>query len=112
MPRPLRLTVRYVEDFELSRFRTARGQGEPWPYARGTKRTDRAALLKYVVIIEKGKNSFGAYVPDLPGCAVVGEPREEALQLLRQAVELHVSSLREEGSPVPEPASNTEYVQV
>jgi predicted RNase H-like HicB family nuclease len=68
--------------------------------------------MKYVVIVEKGASSFGAYVPDLPGCAVVGETREEALQLIREAVELHVAGLREQGDPVPEPASSTEYVQV
>jgi len=69
-------------------------------------------MMKYLVVIERGENSFGAYVPDLPGCAVVGETREEALQLIREAIELHITSLRETGSPVPEPASTTEYVQV
>ena len=68
--------------------------------------------MKYLVVIEKGGNSFGAYVPDLPGCAVVGETREEALQLIREAVELHITSLQEQGGLVPEPASTTEYVQV
>ena len=68
--------------------------------------------MNYLVVIEKGGNSYGAYVPDLPGCAVVGETREEALQLIREAIELHVTSLRQQGSPVPEPASTTEFVQV
>jgi predicted RNase H-like HicB family nuclease len=68
--------------------------------------------MKYLVVIEKGANSFGAYVPDLPGCAVVGETREEALQLIREAVELHVSSMRERGNALPDPASSIEYVQV
>lgn len=68
--------------------------------------------MRYLVVIEKGGNSFGAYVPDLPGCAVVGETREEALRLIREAVELHISSMREQGNPLPEPASSTEYVQV
>ena len=68
--------------------------------------------MKYLVVIERGGNSFGAYVPDLPGCAVVGETREEALQLIREAMELHISSMREQRDPVPEPASSTDYVQV
>jgi predicted RNase H-like HicB family nuclease len=68
--------------------------------------------MKYVGIVEEGASSFGAYVPDLPGCAVVGETREEALQLIREAVELHVSSMREHSDPLPEPASTTDYVQV
>ena len=68
--------------------------------------------MKCLVIVEKGENSFGAYVPDIPGCVVVGETREEALQLIREAVKLHVTSIREQGDPLPEPASSTEYVQV
>jgi predicted RNase H-like HicB family nuclease len=65
--------------------------------------------MRYVVILEKGASSFGAYVPDLPGCAVVGETREEVLQLIREAVDLHVSSMRDHGDPVPEPSSITEH---
>jgi predicted RNase H-like HicB family nuclease len=68
--------------------------------------------MKYVVVIEKGTNSWGAYVPDLPGCAVVAETREEALQLIREAIELHIEGLREAGSPIPEAQSTIEYVQV
>ena len=68
--------------------------------------------MKYAVIIEKGGNSFGAYVPDLPGCVVVGKTREEALVLIREAMELHISAMREQGDPLREPVSTTEYVQV
>ena len=68
--------------------------------------------MTYLVVIEKGGNSFGAYVPDLPGCAVVGETREEALRLIREAVDLHVSTMKEHGDPLPEPVSSTDYVQV
>jgi predicted RNase H-like HicB family nuclease len=57
--------------------------------------------MKYVVVVEKSENGFGAYVPDLPGCAVVAETRAEALGLIREAVGLHLESLREEGSPDP-----------
>ena len=68
--------------------------------------------MTYLVVIEKGENSFGAYVPDLPGCAVVGESRDEALQLIREAVDLHVSDLKQHGGLVPAPSSTMEYVQV
>ncbi|HEX5484111.1 MAG TPA: type II toxin-antitoxin system HicB family antitoxin [Terriglobia bacterium] len=68
--------------------------------------------MRYLVILEKSKNGFGAYVPDLPGCAVVGETREEALQLIREAVGLHLESLRKDGSALPAPVSTTEYVQL
>ena len=68
--------------------------------------------MTYLGVIEKGENSFGAYIPDLPGCAAVAETREEAFQLIREAVDLHVSAMRERGDELPEPASSTEYVQV
>jgi predicted RNase H-like HicB family nuclease len=68
--------------------------------------------MKYVVVIEKGTESWGAYVPDLPGCGVVAETREEVLKLIREAVDLHIEGLRETGRPIPEAQSTIEYVQV
>ncbi len=68
--------------------------------------------MRYVVIIERGENSYGAYVPDLPGCVAVGETKEEALHLIKEAIELHLESMREEGVSIPEPSSTVEYVQV
>lgn len=68
--------------------------------------------MDYVVIIEKGDNSFGAYVPDLPGCVAVGDSREEVMTLIREAIEFHVGGLREDGRPVPPPASSIELVRV
>jgi predicted RNase H-like HicB family nuclease len=57
--------------------------------------------MNYVVIVEKGETSYGAYVPDLPGCVAVGETREEAMQFIREAIEFHLEGLREDGLPVP-----------
>jgi predicted RNase H-like HicB family nuclease len=68
--------------------------------------------MEYVVIIEQGESSVGAYVPDLPGCVAVGETRDEAMELIREAVELHIESLRENGEPVPAPHSFVELVAV
>ena len=68
--------------------------------------------MEYVVILEQGESSIGAYVPDLPGCVAVGETREEAMDLIREAIELHIESLREHGEPVPAPHSYVEKVAV
>lgn len=68
--------------------------------------------MRYAVIVEEGVNSFGAYVPDLPGCVAVGETREEALKLIEEAIEFHIEGLREDGQPIPEPSSSIEYVGV
>jgi len=68
--------------------------------------------VRYVVIVEQGESGFGAYVPDLPGCVAVGETKDEALRLIQEAIELHLESVREEGLPLPEPSSSSEYVEV
>ena len=68
--------------------------------------------MRYTVILEHGENSWGAHVPDLPGCVAVGETREEVLTLIREAIELHIQGLREEGLPVPESRSEGEIVEV
>ena len=46
--------------------------------------------MRYAVIIEKGQSSFGAYVPDLPGCVAVGDTREEVKVLIQEAIEFHL----------------------
>jgi predicted RNase H-like HicB family nuclease len=68
--------------------------------------------MEYLVIIEQGDTSFGAYVPDLPGCIAVGETRTEALDLIREAIELHIENMRENGEAVPTPHSFVEKVAV
>lgn len=68
--------------------------------------------MKYAVVIEKGPESFGAYAPDLPGCAVAGETREEVVLLIQEAIELHLQSLKEHDEEIPPPASSFEFVDV
>ena len=68
--------------------------------------------MKYAVVIEKGDSSYGAYVPDLPGCIAAGETREEALKLIHEAIEFHIQGLKEDGEAVPEPTSSIEIVEV
>ena len=57
--------------------------------------------MDYVVIYEKGDSSYGAYVPDLPGCIAVGETLEEVQTLIDEAIEFHIEGLREDGDDVP-----------
>jgi predicted RNase H-like HicB family nuclease len=68
--------------------------------------------MRSLVIVEEGPTSFGAYVPDLPGCIAVGETREEALALIRDAIEFHLEGLKESGQPIPKPSSTGEVVDV
>lgn len=67
--------------------------------------------MKYAVVIEKGPKSYGAYAPDLPGCGVVGKSRAEVIQLIREAISLHLDSLKGQGMEIPA-ASSIEYVEV
>jgi predicted RNase H-like HicB family nuclease len=68
--------------------------------------------MRYLVVVEEGPTSFGAYVPDLPGCVAAGETREETLALIRGAIEIHLEGLKESGQPVPKPSSTGEVVDV
>jgi len=68
--------------------------------------------MQYMVVVEKGANSFGAYVPDLPGCIATGETRDEVLNLIREAIEFHIEGLREDGQPIPVPSSFSAIVDV
>ena len=68
--------------------------------------------MRYTVLIERGPTSFGAYVPDLPGCIAAADSRAEVLHLIREAIQSHLQTLREEGMPVPEPHSSVEVVDV
>ena len=68
--------------------------------------------MRYLVVVEEGPRSFGAYVPDLPGCAAAAETREKVLALIREAIELHLEGLRAEGQPMPPPSSSSEVVDV
>jgi predicted RNase H-like HicB family nuclease len=68
--------------------------------------------MHYLVVVEKGPKSFGAYVPDLPGCIAAGESREEVLTLIREAIDFHIEGLKENGQPIPPPSSSGEVVEV
>lgn len=64
------------------------------------------------MVIERAESNYGAYVPDLSGCVAVAETHEEVVQLIREAIELHLDSLREEGSPIPEPTTTSDLAEV
>ena len=68
--------------------------------------------MQYLVVIEQGPRSFGAYVPDLPGCIAAGETREEVSMLIHEAIELHIEDLKAQGQQVPNPHSSGELVSV
>ncbi|MSQ51523.1 MAG: type II toxin-antitoxin system HicB family antitoxin [Betaproteobacteria bacterium] len=68
--------------------------------------------MQYLVIVEKGPSSYGAHVPDLPGCIAVGDTKDEVLTLIREAIEFHLDSMKQDGEPFPPPSSTSELVEV
>ncbi len=68
--------------------------------------------MRYAVVIEPSESNFSAYVPDLPGCVATGATLAEVEAAIRQAIEFHLEGMREDGTPVPQPASRVEYIDV
>ncbi len=68
--------------------------------------------MRYAIVIENAGNNFSAHVPDLPGCIATGASVKDVEQAIREAIELHIAGLREDGEPVPPPSSQVEYVDV
>jgi predicted RNase H-like HicB family nuclease len=69
-------------------------------------------IMRYTVVIEKGNSSYGAYVPDLPGCIAVAETLVEVQQMIVEAMEFHIEGLIESGLPIPQPTSIAQEVEV
>jgi predicted RNase H-like HicB family nuclease len=68
--------------------------------------------MKYLVVIEKGPSSFGAYVPDLPGCVAVAKTRRDVKRLIREAIQLHIDDMRERGDAIPKPTAAGELIEL
>ena len=68
--------------------------------------------MRYAVVIEKSENNFGAWVPDLPGCVATGKTVEIVQQRIREAIDLHLAGMREDGDPIPPPVVQVQYVDV
>jgi predicted RNase H-like HicB family nuclease len=68
--------------------------------------------MRYAIVVERAVNNYSAYVPDLPGCVATGATMEETERLIREAIELHLTGLQEDGLPIPQPSSQVEYVEV
>ena len=68
--------------------------------------------MKYMVIIERAEHNYSAYVPDLPGCVAAAETKNEVIDLIKEAIELHVESLKNDGEQIPKPNSSSTYIEI
>jgi predicted RNase H-like HicB family nuclease len=69
-------------------------------------------MRKYAIVIEQGGNNLSAYVPDLPGCITTGKTIAEVEHNIREAIELHLEGLAEDGDPIPEPHTAVAYIDL
>lgn len=69
-------------------------------------------MHRFLVVIEKAENNYSAYSPDLPGCISTGATREETEKNMHEAIELHISGMKEDNLTIPESTSFAEYVAV
>jgi predicted RNase H-like HicB family nuclease len=68
--------------------------------------------MRYAIVIENAGDNLSAYVPDLPGCIATGNTLAETEKAIREAIELHLEGMREDGAPIPPPTSRVDYVEV
>ena len=68
--------------------------------------------MRYAIVIEKAESNYSAYVPDLPGCIATGANIQQVEAEIREAIEFHIDGLREDGSPIPLPSSQVEYIEI
>ena len=69
-------------------------------------------MKQYVVVYEWTGNNYSAYVPDLPGCVACGDTIEETKSLMKEAIELYVEALKEDGRPIPEPTTTAGAISI
>ncbi len=68
--------------------------------------------MKYIVIIEKTRTGYSAYLPDLPGCVAAAPSQDEVMALLSEAVPDHIELMREHGEAIPEPSTEIRNLEV
>jgi predicted RNase H-like HicB family nuclease len=69
-------------------------------------------VMQYLVVLERTDRNYGAHAPDLPGCVATGQTPEETLQLMLEAMEMHIRGIEEDGLPVPEPTATASYISI
>lgn len=69
-------------------------------------------MYRYLIIIEKGEQNYGAYSPDLPGCVAVGDTIEEVQKNMQEAIKMHLKGMVEDREPIPVPQTTARYVDI
>lgn len=62
--------------------------------------------LTYLAVLEPSADGYGVFFPDLPGCTSFGSTVEEAQENAKEALELHIYGMEQDGDPLPVPSKN------
>ena len=68
--------------------------------------------MKYWVVVEQSPANYAAYVPALPGCVATGDSPEEVEREIREAIEMHLAGMAEDGDAVVVPAVYARELEV
>jgi len=70
-------------------------------------------MKKFPIVLEREEDGrCSVYAPDLSGCTSWGATREEAIENIREAIELWIESAKADGESIPAPGSAVEYVKI
>lgn len=58
-------------------------------------------MIKYLVVYEKTKTGYSAYVPDIPGVIAAGKTKKITEKNIFGAIQLHIKGLIEEKIRIP-----------
>jgi predicted RNase H-like HicB family nuclease len=67
-------------------------------------------MEKYLVVIERAKNNFSAFSPDIWGCVATGQTVEETLLLFKEALQIHLESIINDGDEIPKAKGISQHI--
>ena len=66
-------------------------------------------IPRYLIVIERTKRNFAAYVPDLPGCVATGRSMEVLMKRINTAIEWHLEAISEDGERLPDATTTSQW---
>ena len=67
-------------------------------------------MEKYLVVIEKAKNNYSAFSPDVWGCVATGKTVEETLSQFKEVLQIHLESIVNDGEDIPKAKGISQHI--
>jgi len=67
-------------------------------------------MEKYLVVIEKAKDNYSAFSPDVWGCVATGNTVEETVAQIKEALHLHLETVVTDGDDIPKPKGISQHI--